>query len=450
MSSTTSVVTYTSVYTDSEPSRAFWGADDEEISEGEPLSLEYIPLVGMSYEFPAVSEAAHYIPVEFSHCLSHPDMLLSQIPRRIQRSTRMMRQRMVQLTILWTGEMMEMMMMVIHLGMTLMRMRMMRMRMIRTRRERGALSSRLMDSFVYGCTVDELVFPPGGKNEPCYPPPSTRHTLGARITSSASDFLSLPPDGKRLKRLLAQDYPSPSPPISLSPPFAGERLARCTSPPAHSSPLLPSSGCPTQIQTLRITSTQALINAVTVALPSPPLSPLPPSLYIPSPVDHRDDIPESEQPPHKRLCLSTLGSRYEIKESSTARPTKGRGIDYGFVSTVDTEDRVTELAELHEHDTQDLYASLEDAQYRDSMDGRGGGLCFPRGLGSLVRIESGDPSGASDLPRLCVCTRDPSSGTSDTATAAGRQAQMIETLRVMRDMRREMSDMQTELLALRG
>ncbi|GKA54470.1 hypothetical protein Tco_0753419 [Tanacetum coccineum] len=34
MSSATSAVTYTSVYTDSEPDRAFWGADDEEISEG--------------------------------------------------------------------------------------------------------------------------------------------------------------------------------------------------------------------------------------------------------------------------------------------------------------------------------------------------------------------------------------------------------------------------------
>ncbi|GJT04878.1 hypothetical protein Tco_0839340 [Tanacetum coccineum] len=31
-----------------------------------------------------------------------------------------------------------------------------------------------------------------------------------------------------------------------------------------------------------------------------------------------------------------------------------------------------------------------------------------------------------------------------------RQAQMVETLQVIRDMRREMSDMQTELLALRG
>ncbi|GKE45508.1 hypothetical protein Tco_1472792 [Tanacetum coccineum] len=188
--------------------------------------------------------------------------------------------------------------------------------------------------------------------------------------------------------------PSPSPPISLSPPSAGERLARCMAPPTHSSPLLPSSGCPTQTQTLRIASTQALIDAVTTALPSPPL---PPSLYIPPPVDHRDEIPESEQPPHKRLCLSTLGSRYEIGESSTARPNRGRRIDYGFVNTVDAEERrqgirdvgygirdtwvdpaetvpeiapvtlgevntrITELDVLHEHDTQDLYTLLEDA-----------------------------------------------------------------------------------------
>ncbi|GKC45958.1 hypothetical protein Tco_1063680 [Tanacetum coccineum] len=34
MSSATSAVTYTSIYTDSELGRAFWGADDEEVSEG--------------------------------------------------------------------------------------------------------------------------------------------------------------------------------------------------------------------------------------------------------------------------------------------------------------------------------------------------------------------------------------------------------------------------------
>ncbi|GKG08510.1 hypothetical protein Tco_0334342, partial [Tanacetum coccineum] len=93
--------------------------------------------------------------------------------------------------------------------------------------------------------------------------------------------ISLPPEAE-VERLLAMTTPSPSPPISLSPPSTRERLARCTAPPTPSSPLLPSSGCPTQIQTLRITSTQALIDAVTAALPS---LPLPPSLYIPPPVD---------------------------------------------------------------------------------------------------------------------------------------------------------------------
>ncbi|GJV94054.1 hypothetical protein Tco_1541867 [Tanacetum coccineum] len=184
--------------------------------------------------------------------------------------------------------------------------------------------------------------------------------------------ISLPPEAE-VERLLAMTTPSPSPPISLSPPSTGECLARCTtlslhsSPPPMPSPLLPSSGCPTQIQTLRIASTHALIDVVTAAFPSPPL---PPSLYIPPPVDHMDDVPKSELPPRKRLCLSTLGLRYEIGESSTARPIRGRGIDYGFVSTMDAKARrqgidevgVTELAELHERNTQDLYALLKDAQ----------------------------------------------------------------------------------------
>ncbi|GKE58511.1 hypothetical protein Tco_1497696 [Tanacetum coccineum] len=84
--------------------------------------------------------------------------------------------------------------------------------------------------------------------------------------------------------------PPPLPPISLSPPSAGERLAR-------------------------IASTQTLVDAVTVALPSPLLPPLLPFLYIPPPIDRRDDIPESEMPPRKRSCLFALGSRYEVGES---------------------------------------------------------------------------------------------------------------------------------------
>nr|GEY19024.1 hypothetical protein [Tanacetum cinerariifolium] len=58
-------------------------------------------------------------------------------------------------------------------------------------------------------------------------------------------------------------------------------------------------------EALRIASTQALIDAVTVALLSPPL---PPPLYIPPPFDRKDDIPETKMPPHKRSCLVALGS----------------------------------------------------------------------------------------------------------------------------------------------
>ncbi|GKE82096.1 hypothetical protein Tco_1552096, partial [Tanacetum coccineum] len=212
-------------------------------------------------------------------------------------------------------------------------------------------------------------------------------------------FISLPPEAE-VERLIAIPTPPPSPPISLSPPSAGERLVSLYS---------------------------GLVDAVTAALPSPPLPPLPPSLYIPPPIDR---------------------SRYEVRESSTARPTGGLGVDYGFVITLDAEERrqgirevgygirdtwvdpaeavpeialitvgevntrVTKLAELYEHDTHDLYALLEDAQ--DS-----------------------------------ICTRVPAPCTSDIATVAGRQAQIVETLCVMRDMRQEMGDMHAELLALR-
>ncbi|GJZ93643.1 hypothetical protein Tco_0665846 [Tanacetum coccineum] len=314
--------------------------------------------------------------------------------------------------------------------------------------------------------------------------------------------------------------PSPSPPISLSPPSVGERLVRSMALPAHSSPLLmpspllPSSGCPTQIQKLKIASTQARIDAVTAALPSPPLPPLPPSLYIPPPVDRRDDIPEYEQPPRKRLYLSTLGSRYEVRESSTARPTRGRGIDYGFVSTVDAEERrqeirdvgVTELAELHDHNTQDLYALLEDAQdsrsrisQRVDMDSQRVDLLMGDkmtlqetiwmveeeayasreawahsiGLSQVTHQElqtHRDHVYAHETHLQTHQTQLQLQGTliqtqhqvhetrfqmqqAELAalreTDRRRQAQMVETLRVIRDMRREMRDMQAELLLLR-
>nr|GEX78590.1 reverse transcriptase domain-containing protein [Tanacetum cinerariifolium] len=213
--------------------------------------------------------------------------------------------------------------------------------------------------------TDELVSPPEG-TEPVMPPPSTdATTTRARINVRLQAAISFPPEAE-VKRLLAMLTLPPLPLASLSPLSVGERLARCT----------------------------ALATLI-----SPPL---PPPLHMPPPVDRRDDILETKMPPCKRLCLSNLGYMYEVRESSTSRPTKDRGIDYGFVSTLDAEarrqgvgevgygirdtwvdpikivpeitpmtvgevnTRVTKLAELHEHDTHDLYALLEDAQ--DSRD----------------------------------------------------------------------------------
>nr|GEU82117.1 hypothetical protein [Tanacetum cinerariifolium] len=148
--------------------------------------------------------------------------------------------------------------------------------------------------------------------------------------------------------------PSPSPLTSLSPPSAVERLARCTAP---------------------------------TALPSPPL---PPPLHMPPPVDRRDDILETEMPPRKRLCLSTLGP------STLDVEARRRGIGevgYGIRDTwIDPTDTVHEIAPMTVRETE--MAELRETDRR-------------------------------------------------------RQSQMAETLRVMGDMRREMGDMQVELLALR-
>ncbi|GKE47863.1 hypothetical protein Tco_1479121 [Tanacetum coccineum] len=175
------------------------------------------------------------------------------------------------------------------------------------------------DSAVVASTV-ELVSPPEGI-EPVIPPPSTNvATTGARITVRLQASISLPLEAE-VERLLAMPTSPPSPLISLSPPSAGERLARCTAPSAHSSPppvpspILPSSRCPTQIQTLRIAFTQALVYAVTAALPSPPLPPLPPSVYIPPPVDRKDDIWKRISKKRTKLKPNTDKTKHENRKS---------------------------------------------------------------------------------------------------------------------------------------
>nr|GEU74586.1 putative reverse transcriptase domain-containing protein [Tanacetum cinerariifolium] len=131
-----------------------------------------------------------------------------------------------------------------------------------------------------------------------------------------------------------------------------------------------------------------------------------PSPPLPLLVNRREDIPKADILPGKRLCLNAPTSRFEVGESSTTvvnrQPSLGTShtTDYGFSDMVDdasrchvprevrysitdtwdelveaiqegasmtlkgVNSRVTEFAETHKRDTQDLYAHLEDVQDR--------------------------------------------------------------------------------------
>ncbi|GJQ92379.1 hypothetical protein Tco_0003518 [Tanacetum coccineum] len=99
-------------------------------------------------------------------------------------------------------------------------------------------------------------------------------------------------------------------------------------------------------QTPMAATTKALIVAILsppLRLPSPPLhAPLSP-LLLPA-TDHREDVPEADVLPQKRLCLNAATPKFEVGESSAAAA-RQPGLDvthangYSFVDTVDATPR---------------------------------------------------------------------------------------------------------------
>ncbi|GJZ99283.1 putative reverse transcriptase domain-containing protein [Tanacetum coccineum] len=216
---------------------------------------------------------------------------------------------------------------------------------------------------------------------PTHVPSPRRHT--ARMSVRPQTPVPLP-SGSEVERLLALPIPPPSPLTPLSSPL--HHIPSPSLPPPSSSLHLPPP-IPTSLP-----------------LPLSPLPPLPAVIFIP-PVNHREETSEAELPPRKRLCLTSLTSRYEVGESSTAvpRPTGGHEADYRFIGTMDAEirrqraeevgygirdvwvdpteaveeiapttlkgvnARVTELAVVQEHDTQDIDAVIEDGQDRQTQ-----------------------------------------------------------------------------------
>ncbi|GJR34625.1 putative reverse transcriptase domain-containing protein [Tanacetum coccineum] len=242
MSSATSAVTYTSVYTDSEPGRAFWGADDEEISEGGIPRVIVLGYDGLPIQ-PVAPPSPDYIP-------GPEDPQTPPVPQDED--------------------------------------------------EREPMFVQAHDPDY----VPEPIYPEYIPLEDEHEFPAEEQPLPPRVTRMTETE-----DG-----LL--DYPMD---------WGDRRLAR-------------------------IASTQALIDAVTAALPPPSLPPLPPSLSIPAPVDHM----RSRGVP----LLDCQWSRDRLWDPwAVAVPEISTCNDVGEDNT-----RVVELAELHKRDTQDLYAILEDAQ----------------------------------------------------------------------------------------
>ncbi|GJY62619.1 putative reverse transcriptase domain-containing protein [Tanacetum coccineum] len=160
------------------------------------------------------------------------------------------------------------------------------------------------------------------------------------------------------------------------------------------------------------------IDAVTTALPPPPLPPLPLSLYIPSHVDRRDDIPESEQTYQRILGLDP--ARGSSRGDSTK--TLGRGhlgsLELAELLMMPLQETVDGWWRRRAHRTQ-----LTAAEY----------LSF---RAQHRYTETRFQMQHAELAAL-------------RETDCRRQDQMVETLRVIRDMRREMSDMQTEVVGMR-
>ncbi|GKE22007.1 hypothetical protein Tco_1433519 [Tanacetum coccineum] len=155
-------------------------------------------------------------------------------------------------------------------------------------------------------------------------PSPRRHT--ARISVRPQTPILFPSEAE-VERLLALPIPPPSP----------------LSPWSSLLPQIPLPPLPPPPSSLHL----PLPISTSLPLPSSPLPPLPASLSVPPLVDRREGTPEAELPPRKRLCMTTPTSRNEVGESSTTapRPTGGHRADYGFIGTMDAEIRLDVLTE---------------------------------------------------------------------------------------------------------
>ncbi|GJT14946.1 hypothetical protein Tco_0873652 [Tanacetum coccineum] len=177
-----------------------------------------------------------------------------------------------------------------------------------------------------------------------------------------------PPMTASAEALIAEYTFAPTPPLLPPSPLSpwSSLLLHISSPPLPVlSPPLPLPSLPTQTSP---TYDQALLGYRVAMIRSRAALPPPvPSLHLLLPFTaHRDDIPETVMPIRKRARCTTLDSRFKVGESSAAAATRqarralNSNVDYRFIDTVDASihasesrmmtavgevnDRVTDLA----------------------------------------------------------------------------------------------------------
>ncbi|GJS27603.1 hypothetical protein Tco_0488223 [Tanacetum coccineum] len=305
MSSASSAVIYTSVYTDSEPGRVFWGADEELSDGGSPRVIVY-GYDGLPMQ-PVAPPSPDYVPV--------PPKMSTQ----------------------W--------------------------RITSTANSSPTLSpGYVADSNPEeDSEEDHADYPADGNEEEekhlapadFSDVPITDHVPSAEDTEALETDEAAPTHVPSPRRHTTRMSVRPQTPVLLPSEAEVERLLALPIPPPSSLLQIPSPPLPPPSSSLHLPP------PVPTSLPLSlsPLPPLPTSLFIP-PVDRREDTPEAELPPRKRLCLTALARSMRPREAvEEVAPTTLEGVN----------DRVTELAAVQEQDTQDIYAVIKDTQGRQTQ-----------------------------------------------------------------------------------
>ncbi|GJX89412.1 hypothetical protein Tco_0341426 [Tanacetum coccineum] len=315
MSSASSAVAYTSVYTDSEPGRVFWGAD-EELSDGGSLRVIVYGYDGLPMQ-PVASSSLDYVsgpehppsPVEVPY-VPEPELIadfnLEEDPEEDSEED--------------------------HADYPA------------DRGDDDYKPSDDDDDDDDDTNDDDTEAFETDEAAPTHVPSPRRHTarMSVRPQTPVPFVETLIDDKEEEEHLDPTD--SPAAPVIDHVPSAEDTKAFETDevPPTH----VPSPRRHTARMSIRPQTHVPLLSEaeipslsslhlpppVPISLPLPlsPLPPLPASLFIP-PVDRKEDTSEAELPPRKRLCLTALTSRYE------------------------------------EQDTQDVYAVIEDTQDRQTQ-----------------------------------------------------------------------------------